>query len=95
MGHVLASSGPAIQVGYQGQWTDPTNTRSTWARGSTSRTPAGGFFDQDTQPAEGGAAVTDNLHAYADDNPMTITDPTGHCPVKSVMVTAAARPSPT
>ena len=31
----------------------------------------------------GGPAVTDNLHAYADDNPMSVMDPSGHAPSKS------------
>jgi large repetitive protein len=42
--------------------------------------PGSGFANQDTQPAKSGDAVTDNLHAYANDNPMTITDPSGHSP---------------
>ena len=32
---------------------------------------------------EGGPAVTDDLHAYADDNPVTLTDVSGHAPSKS------------
>jgi hypothetical protein len=44
----------------------------------------GSFINQDTYTApQGGPAVTGNLHAYADDNPMTITDVSGHAPSAS------------
>ena len=82
-GQVLASSGPAVQVGYQGQWTDPgTGQVDMGAR--FYKPSAGGFINQDTYAGgEGGPAVTDNLHAYADDNPMSVMDPSGHAPSKS------------
>jgi len=82
-GQVLASAGPAIQVGYQGQWTDPgTGQVDMGAR--FYKPSAGGFINQDTYSgAHGDPAVTGNLHAYADDNPMTITDPSGHSPSAS------------
>jgi RHS repeat-associated protein len=82
-GQVLASAGPAIQVGYQGQWTDPgTGQVDMGAR--FYQPSAGGFINQDTYAGtQGGPAVTGNLHAYADDNPMTITDPSGHSPSAS------------
>jgi RHS repeat-associated protein len=78
-GQVLGTSGPAVQVGYQGQWTDPAtgqvNMGSRFYQPST-----GSFSGKDTAPAGGGAAVTDDAYAYADDNPVTVTDPTGHAP---------------
>jgi RHS repeat-associated protein len=79
-GQPLASAGPAIQLGYQGQWTDPVTGQVSM--GSRMYRPAvGGFINQDTYiGGEGGPAVTDNLHAYADDNPVTQADPTGQCP---------------
>src|SRR5260370_2548669 len=82
-GQVLASAGPAVQVGYQGQWTDPiTGQVSMGAR--FYRPPAGGFINQDTDTGEeGGPAVTDNLHAYAHDNPVTLTDVSGHSPSRT------------
>ena len=82
-GQVLASAGPAVQVGYQGQWTDPgTGQVDMGAR--FYKPSAGGFINQDTYTGgEGGPAVTDNLHAYADDNPMSVTDPSGHAPSSS------------
>ena len=77
-GAVLASSGPSVQVGYQGQWTDPVTQQVEM--GSRMYRTSGGFADQDTKPSESGIAVTDDLHAYADDNPVTVTDPSGHAP---------------
>ncbi len=77
-GAVLAASGPSVQVGYQGQWTDPV-TQQVNMGARMYRTP-GGFLNSDTKPDESGVAVTDNLHAYASDNPVTITDPSGHAP---------------
>jgi RHS repeat-associated protein len=79
-GQVLATSGPSIQVGYQGQWTDPL-TQQVSMGSRFYRPGTGGFVDRDTYAgAEGGAAVSDDLYAYADDNPMSATDPTGHSP---------------
>jgi RHS repeat-associated protein len=77
-GAVLASSGPSVQVGYQGQWTDPVTQQVDM--GARLYRPGGGFANQDTRPSESGVAVTDNLHAYADDNPVTLADPSGHAP---------------
>ncbi len=77
-GQVLASNGPAVQLGYQGQWTDPvsgqTDMGSRFYRAGT-----GGFVNRDTASASGGTVIG-NAFAYADDNPMSETDPTGHAP---------------
>jgi RHS repeat-associated protein len=83
-GQVLGTSGPSVQVGYQGQWTDPLTGQVNM--GSRLYQPGtGGFTSKDTYTgAEGGtAAVSDNLYAYADDNPVTVTDPSGHSPSDS------------
>jgi RHS repeat-associated protein len=82
-GTVLATTGPAIEVGYQGQWTDPATGQTDM--GARFYSPsAGDFINQDTYTGgEGGSAVTDDLHAYADDNPMSVTDPSGHSPSSS------------
>lgn len=80
-GQVLGSTGPAVQVGYQGQWADPGSGQVNM--GSRFYQPGtGGFTSKDTYTgAEGGtAAVSDNLYAYGDDNPVTVTDPSGHSP---------------
>jgi RHS repeat-associated protein len=80
-GQVTGSTGPAVQIGYQGQWTDPqsgqVNMGSRFYRPGT-----GGFTSKDTYTgAEGGSsAVSDNLYAYGNDNPVTVTDPSGHSP---------------
>ncbi|HWM99541.1 MAG TPA: RHS repeat-associated core domain-containing protein, partial [Streptosporangiaceae bacterium] len=82
-GQLLASTGPAIQVGYQGQWTDPI-TQQVSMGSRFYRPPLGGFINRDTYTGgQGGPAVTDDLHAYADDNPMSVTDPSGHAPSSS------------
>ena len=74
-GQVLGTSGATVQVGYQGQWTDPATAQVNM--GSRFYTPAtGSFSGKDTAPASGGA----NAFAYGDDNPVTVTDPTGHSP---------------
>jgi RHS repeat-associated protein len=80
-GQVLATSGPTVQVGYQGQWTDP-GTGQVDMGSRFYRPGTGGFVNKDTYTgAQGGAAaVSDNSYAYADDNPMTVTDPSGHSP---------------
>ncbi|MCW2932283.1 MAG: hypothetical protein JWM19_3245, partial [Actinomycetia bacterium] len=80
-GQVLGTSGPTVQVGYQGQWTDPLSGQVSM--GSRFYQPqTGGFTSKDTYTgAEGGAAsVSDNLYAYGNDNPVTVTDPSGHSP---------------
>src|SRR5487761_1844642 len=76
----MASTGPAVQVGYQGQWADPITGQV--AMGARMYQPAAGrLINQDTfTGGEGGAAVSDDLHAYADDNPVTLTDVSGHAP---------------
>ena len=78
-GSVTATSGPAPEVGYQGQWTDPATGQTDM--GARLYAPGnGGFFNSDTSPAAGGSAVTGNGYSYADDNPMSVADPTGHSP---------------
>lgn len=71
-GRVIAAVGPAVQIGYQGQWTDPLTGQVNM--GSRFYSPArGSFFNHDTSPAG-------NAYAYAGDNPVTATDLTGHSP---------------
>ena len=80
-GQPAASTGPTVQIGYQGQWTDPQSGQVNM--GSRFYQPGtGGFTGVDTYTgAQGGkSAVSDNLYAYGDDNPVTTTDPTGHAP---------------
>jgi RHS repeat-associated protein len=78
-GSVLATSGPAPEVGYQGQWTDPATGQTDM--GARFYAPGnGGFLNADTSPAASGPASGDNGYAYANDNPMSVTDPSGHSP---------------
>jgi RHS repeat-associated protein len=78
-GNVIAASGPTPEVGYQGQWTDPATGQTDM--GARFYSPAsGGFQNSDTSPVADGSAVSGNDYAYADDNPMSVTDPTGHSP---------------
>lgn len=71
-GQVIAAAGPAVQIGYQGQWTDPATGQVNM--GSRFYSPArGNFLNYDTTPAG-------NPYAYAGDNPVTVTDITGHSP---------------
>jgi RHS repeat-associated protein len=78
-GSVLATSGPAPEVGYQGQWTDPATGQTDM--GARLYAPGnGGFLNTDSSPAPDGSAVSGNDYAYADDNPMSVADPSGHSP---------------
>jgi RHS repeat-associated protein len=79
-GNLIATTGPAVQVGFQGAWTDPVTRQPDM--GSRFYDPAAGqFLNQDTvdTPAQGDPAAGGDLHAYVDDNPVTGTDPSGHC----------------
>ena len=80
-GQPEASTGTTVQIGYQGQWTDPQSGQVNM--GSRFYQPGtGSFTGVDTYTgAQGGKdAASDNLYAYGDDNPVTVTDPTGHAP---------------
>ena len=77
-GQVLSVSGPSVQVGYQGQWTDP-GTGQTDMGSRMYRPGTGGFIDRDTEPASSAG----NPFAYVNDNPMSLTDVSGHSPSAS------------
>ena len=78
-GKQLATAGPSIQIGYQGQWTDP-GTGQTDMGSRFYSSSAHGFLNADTSPGATSPAAT-GLHGYVGDNPVTLTDPTGHSPV--------------
>jgi RHS repeat-associated protein len=81
-GAVLAATGPTVQIGYQGQWTDPANDQVNMGSRMYSARSAGPgprFISNDTSPGDSGAAAT-SMYGYADDNPVTLTDLTGHSP---------------
>ena len=76
-GRVLASTGADTSVGYQGQWTDPATHRV--AMQARVYDPGMGAFtsrDSWTNPPVPSAAL--NRHAYANANPVTYADPSGH-----------------
>ena len=78
-GNVLASTGSAVQAGFQGGWTDPVT--HLVHMGARFYDPAAGqFLNQDpvTTPAQGDPAAGGDLHAYVNDSPVTGTDPSGH-----------------
>src|ERR1700722_5272103 len=78
-GKQLAAAGPSIQIGYQGQWTDP-GTGQTDMGSRFYSSSARGFLNADTSPGATSPAAT-GLHGYVGNNPVTLTDPTGHSPV--------------
>ena len=90
-GNITATTGTMPALGYQGGYTDPTtglvNMGARWYNPAT-----GGFTSADTLltttgPGDGTPATTgDPLagggpgpYGYAADNPLTTSDPTGHC----------------
>ncbi|MFF8608780.1 LamG-like jellyroll fold domain-containing protein [Streptomyces sp. NPDC015346] len=79
-GKVSQTTGILGSLGYQSGWTDPETSKVNMAARWYSPN-AGQFTSRDTVslsplPASVGA----NRYAYADDNPMSATDPTGHWP---------------
>ncbi|WP_329568549.1 LamG-like jellyroll fold domain-containing protein [Kitasatospora sp. NBC_01266] len=76
-GQVTATSGPAHNLGYQSGWTDNTTgqvaTASRWYNPTT-----GTFTSRDTANLPPTDATAGNHYAYADDNPLTNEDPSGH-----------------
>ncbi|MBI3687533.1 MAG: discoidin domain-containing protein, partial [Actinobacteria bacterium] len=78
-GNVTATANQNGALGYQSGWTDKAtgtvNMASRWYRPATGR-----FMNRDTvsvDPVPDPAAA--NPFAYVSDNPMTGTDPSGHC----------------
>jgi large repetitive protein len=77
-GKVLASTGMAGSLGYQSEWADPATGRvnmlARWYNPDTGQFDTRDTADNNPIPD----TVNANRFAYADDNPMTNTDPTGH-----------------
>jgi RHS repeat-associated protein len=78
LGAVLASTGLIGSLGYQSEWTDTTTSRVNMAA-RWYNTDTGQF---DTRDTVANNPVPDSINAnrfqYADANPMTTIDPTGH-----------------
>ncbi|WP_328725465.1 LamG-like jellyroll fold domain-containing protein [Streptomyces sp. NBC_00259] len=79
-GKVLETTGMLGNLGYQSGWTDPetakVNMAARWYSPQTGQFNSRDTVGLDPLPT----SVTANRYAYADDNPMTATDPTGHWP---------------
>ncbi|MEV4604365.1 RHS repeat-associated core domain-containing protein [Amycolatopsis sp. NPDC049253] len=75
-GNPAATAGTQVDLGYQGGWTDP----ATQLVGTASRwydPTQGDFTSHDTISTITGTAAA-NPYAYANDNPLTGYDPSGH-----------------
>ncbi|WP_433362735.1 RHS repeat-associated core domain-containing protein [Streptosporangium sp. CA-115845] len=87
-GEVLARTGPAHDLGYQGGYTDPdtgkVNMASRWYQPST-----GSFVSRDTLGQVPDPSVQLNRYTYANDNPLTLVDLDGHAAKKTT-----AKPKP-
>jgi RHS repeat-associated protein len=81
LGNVTASANLAGNLGYQSGWTDHATGRVNMA--ARWYNPTTGQFDNrdsvGVSPLPNPMAA--NRYAYADDNPLTNTDPTGHCAI--------------
>ncbi|MEV5943426.1 LamG-like jellyroll fold domain-containing protein [Streptomyces sp. NPDC051994] len=76
-GKPIATAGATPHLGYQGGWTDSAtaqvNTASRWYNPSTAQFPS-----RDTAAANPVTSADGNLYAYANDDPLSNADPTGH-----------------
>ncbi|MFI0539753.1 RHS repeat-associated core domain-containing protein [Streptomyces sp. WSLK1-3] len=76
-GTKTATTGTTSAVGYQSGWTDPTtgdvNMAARWYQPST-----GSFTSRDTWQLDTSPSAQANRYGYANNTPLTGTDPTGH-----------------
>ncbi|GAA4206354.1 hypothetical protein GCM10022252_68350 [Streptosporangium oxazolinicum] len=76
-GEVTHRTGTARTVGYQGEYTDPdtgkVNMHARWYQPGT-----GTFASRDTATLNPDPSVQANRYTYANADPLTHTDPTGH-----------------
>ncbi|MGW0198102.1 RHS repeat-associated core domain-containing protein [Nonomuraea sp. NPDC003201] len=80
-GEVITRTGAEHALGYQGGYTDPdtdkVNMAARWYQPTT-----GSFISRDTLTQNPDPSIQLNRYTYANDNPLTNTDPTGHKPKK-------------
>ncbi|GAB3143529.1 hypothetical protein GCM10027290_19980 [Micromonospora sonneratiae] len=85
LGRVLASNGMIGNLGYQSEWTDRltgrVNMLTRWYNTDTGQFDTRDAAEVDPVPD----SVAANRFAYADDNPMTVTDPDGQWGIKSLV----------
>jgi RHS repeat-associated protein len=76
-GNIAATTGETAPIGFQGDLTDaPTGNIWMHARWYTPTT--GAFTSRDTWAGQLADPVTTNRYSYANNNPTTLWDPTGH-----------------
>ncbi|MEV4760629.1 LamG-like jellyroll fold domain-containing protein [Micromonospora sp. NPDC049559] len=84
LGRVVATAGMLGHLGYQSEWTDfvtgRVNMWARWYNTDTAQFDTRDTADEDPIPD----SVNANRFAYADDNPLTVTDPTGHWGIGSL-----------
>lgn len=76
----LVTGAPANPFAYTGQYQDPAGTALGYQLRARTYDPSTGRFTA-TDPAPGSvAAPSSSSYAYTDDDPTTLTDPSGACP---------------
>ncbi|MFD6712919.1 LamG-like jellyroll fold domain-containing protein [Micromonospora chalcea] len=80
LGQRIGGNGMLGNLGYQSEWTSSSTGRvNMWSRWYNPET--GQFDSRDSATlSPTPTSVTANRFVYADDNPLTVTDPTGHWP---------------
>jgi RHS repeat-associated protein len=76
-GKTLGATGTGTNVGFQSDWTDPTNGL-VWMGARWYNPQTATFTSRDTYPGSVGAYATLNRYTYGLNNPLKYTDPTGH-----------------
>ncbi|MEU6076712.1 polymorphic toxin-type HINT domain-containing protein [Micromonospora sp. NPDC047074] len=78
-GAVVATEGDTGELGFQGDWTDPTTGQvdmgARWYEPGT-----GGFVSRDTANYSTGDSILANRYTYAAGDPLAHIDPDGHWP---------------
>ncbi|WP_157545167.1 LamG-like jellyroll fold domain-containing protein [Hamadaea tsunoensis] len=79
LGRVTATTGMLGNLGYQSEWTDTFTSRvnmlARWYNTDTGQFDNRDSYANNPVPT----SVSANRYAYADDNPLVHTDPSGHC----------------